>query len=160
MRQILLLIALALAATPVQAQTVFRSVMPDGSIIFGDKAEPGARESKGITLPPPNIAVPPPAPARAPAPAPAPAAATTPAAPKPPAVSPEVQVTTAEDELREARAALESGRDEKAGERIHLKGGGTRLSDDYYGRIKSLEAAVAAAQKKLEGAYVKREAAR
>lgn len=157
MRQILLLIALALAlaATAAQAQVVFRSVMPDGSVIYGDMAEPGARESKRVTLPPPNISVSPPAPAKK---TPAPASAAAP--PKPPAASPDALVMSAEQELRKAQAALTSGRDETDGDRIHLKGGGTRLTDAYYERIKSLEAALAAAQKKLEDAYVKREAAR
>ena len=161
MQQILLLIALALAATAAQAQVVFRSVMPDGSVIYGDKAEPGARESKRVTLPPPNISVSPPAPAKTPAKkSPAPASAAAPAPPKPPTASPDALVMSAEQELREAQAALTSGRNENAGDRIHLKGGGTRLSDAYYQRINSLEATLAAAQKKLEEAYVKREAAR
>ena len=66
MRQATLLIALAFAATAAQGQTVFRSVMPDGSIVYGDKPAPGANEAKEIILPPPNIAKPPPAPPAAP----------------------------------------------------------------------------------------------
>lgn len=160
MRQILLLIVLAFAATAAQAQTVFRSVMPDGSVVYGDKPAPDAKEAKQITLPPSNVLTAP----RQPAPTSKPASPSTPApaaAPKKPAAaSPDALLVTAEEELRTARAALEAGRNEKEGERIHLKGGGTRLTDAHFERIKSLEAAVAAAQKKLEDAYAKRNAAR
>ena len=62
-----ILIAFALAAATAQAQGVFRSTMPDGRIIYGDKPAPGAKESKEVTLQP-NIAEPPKVVAPAPSP--------------------------------------------------------------------------------------------
>ena len=58
LRYIPLLFALALASPAAHAQAVFRSVMPDGKIVYGDKPAPGAKESKQVNLPPPNIAAP------------------------------------------------------------------------------------------------------
>lgn len=154
MRQIPLLTALALAASLAHAQTVFRSVMPNGSVIYGDEPAPGAKEAKKITLPPSKLSTTtrPAAPTSKPIPASAPK--------KQAAGTPDAQVTSAEQELQAAQAALEAGRKEKEGDRVGMKGGHARLSEDYFERIKSLEAAVAAAQKKLEDAYERRRYAR
>lgn len=144
MRQILLLIALALAAATAQGQAVFRSVMPDGSIVYGDKPAPGAKEAREVSLPPPNISKPPPAPPKQSAPA------TTPGQPvSEPADDP---VKTAERDLQKAKAALEAGREPKPGERVGTAGGGSRLTEAYLERVKSLETAVASAQKKFDEA--------
>jgi len=148
----MLLIVLALAATAAQAQAVFRSVMPDGSIVYGDKPAPGAKEAREVNLPPPNIANPPPAPPKQSAPA---------AAPRQPAAdSANDQVRSAELDLQKAKAALEAGREPQPGERIGRAGGGTRLTDAYFERIKSLESSVAAAQKKFDDALVQRSGGR
>jgi len=146
----MLLFALALAATAAQGQAVFRSVMPDGSIVYGDKPAPGAKETKEVSLPPPNIAKPPPAQPSAPA--------TTPrqAAPE----SADDQVRNAERELQKAKAALEAGREPQPGERIGTAGGASRLTDAYFERIKSLENAIAGAQKKLDDALARRSGGR
>lgn len=150
MRQFLLLIALALAATAAQGQTVFRSVMPDGSIVYGDKPAPGAKEAKEVSLPPPNIAKPPPVQPSAPATA----------SRQPAAESPDDQVRNAERELQKAKAALETGREPQPGEHIGTASGRSRLTDAYFQRIKSLENAVAAAQKKFDDALARRSGAR
>ena len=150
MRQILLLISLALAATAAQGQTVFRSVMPDGSIVYGDKPAPGAKEAKEVSLPPPNIAKPPPAQPSAPA--------TT--SRQPAAESADDQIRNAERELQKAKAALETGREPLPGERIGTAGGASRLTDAYFERIKSLENAIAGAQKKLDDALAQRRGGR
>ncbi len=152
MRQILLAIALVLAATAAQGQAVFRSVMPDGSIVYGDKPAPGAKEAEPVTLPAPNIVAPP----KARAPAVAPAAAPPQAAPD----SADDQVRNAERELQKAKAALEAGREPQPGERIGRVGGGSRLTEAYFERIKSLENAVAAAQKKFDDAAAQRRGGR
>jgi hypothetical protein len=154
MRQILLLIALSLAATAVQAQAVFRSMMPDGSIVYGDAPAPGAKETTKITLPPSNVVAP------TPQPAPAPASAPASAPQKQDLDRLDADVKKAEQELQAAKAALEAGRESQEGDRIGTKGGFARLSEAYFERIKSLEAAVAAAQDRLDAAYAKRNAAR
>ena len=150
MRLSLLLIALALAATVAQGQAVYRSVMPDGSIVYGDKPAPGAKEAKEVSLPPPNIAKPPPAKPSAPA--------TTPR--QPASESPDDQVRNAERDLQKAKAALEAGREPQPGERIGTAGGASRLTDAYFERIKSLENAIAGAQKKLDDALAQRRGGR
>ncbi|MEK7877470.1 MAG: DUF4124 domain-containing protein [Pseudomonadota bacterium] len=148
MRQAMLLIALALAATVAQGQAVFRSVMPDGSVVYGDQPVPGAKETKEVSLPPPNIVKPPPAPPKQSAPA------TIPRQQAPD--SADDQVRSAERDLQTAKAALEAGREPLPGERIGTVGGASRLTDAYFQRIKSLENAVAGAQKKFDDALVRR----
>lgn len=161
MRQISLLAALALVAGLAHAQNVIRSEMPDGSVVYGDKPAPGAKATKIITLPPSNVSTPPPrqtAPASKPTPDAGPAPA--PEAKKSPVEIADAQVARAEEELRAAQAALEAGRDAREGERIGTTGGRARMSESYFERIRALEAAVAAAQKKLEDAYEMRRYAR
>ena len=148
MRQAMLLIALVLAATSAQGQAVFRSVMPDGSIVYGDKPAPGAKEAKPVTLPAPNIV----APAQPSAPA------TTSRQQAPDAAND--QVRKAEQDLQKAKAALEAGREPQPGERAGTAGRASRLTDAYFERIKSLENAIAAAQKQLDDALARRSGAR
>ena len=152
MRIAMLLIALALAATAVQGQAVFRSVMPDGSVVYGDKPAPGAKETKEVSLPPPNISKPPPAPPKKSAPATAPG--------QPATDSADDQVRNAERELQKAKAALETGREPQPGERIGTASGASRLTDAYFERIKSLENAIVGAQKKLDDALAQRRGGR
>ncbi len=45
-RRVPLLLLLAMLATGAHAQAVYRSVMPDGKIVYGNKPEPGAKEAK------------------------------------------------------------------------------------------------------------------
>ena len=140
----LLMLALALATIAAHAQKpVYRSVMPDGKIVYGDKPAPGAQESNQVNLPPPNIVAPTPRSA-APQTAPGAAAAGT------------ADVRKAQEAVDAARAALEAGREPQENERtgVARKGGGatSQLNDAYYQRIKTLEGAVAAAQARLDAA--------
>jgi len=150
----MLLITLALAATAAQGQAVFRSVMPDGRIVYGDQPAPGAKETKEVSLPQPNIATPPPAPAPPKQSAPA----TTPRQQAPD--SDDDRVRSAERDLQTAKAALEAGREPQPGERAGSAGGASRLTDAYFQRIQSLETAVASAQKKFDDAVARRRGGR
>ena len=141
MRQAILLFTLAFAALTAHGQAVFRSVMPDGRIIYGDKPAPGASEAKEVTLPKPNIIAPV---STKPAPATKPKDAGAEAATDP--------VKSAQQRLDAAKAALEAGREEKEGDRIGTVKGTARLTEAYYQRVKALEDAVAAAQKQLDDA--------
>lgn len=155
MRQAVLVITLALAAaTALAQQPIFRSVMPDGRIIYGDKPVPGAKEAERVRLPPSNIASP-----------------TQPsgagASPRQQALdAADAEVQDAQRVLDAAKAALEAGREPQEGERAGTtinKGrstGSTRASDTYVQRIEALEDAVAAAQKNLDDALARRNAAR
>jgi hypothetical protein len=143
MRHTIFLIALAFVATTAQAQAVFRSVMPDGKIVYGDKPAPGAKESKQVNLPPPNISTST-QPQASPADAPAAAGSNS------------VEIAAARQNLEAAKKALEAGREPLEGERtgIARKGGAvnSQLNEAYFQRIQSLEQAVAAAQQQLDEA--------
>lgn len=142
MQRIAPALVLALVTATAQAQAVFRSVMPDGKIVYGNKPEPGAKESKQVNLVPLNISAPTPG-SGGPAPAPAPTAENN------------AEIATAKQDLDAAQRALAAGREQQEGDRIGVaKGGGatSRLADSYYQRVKALEDAVAAAQAQFEAA--------
>ena len=143
MRHILFLLGLvlaapALAASAPAAEGVYRSVMPDGKIVYGSKPEPGAKESAPVSLPPPNIS--------APTPRGAPP-------PPPPKGSSGTDIRSAQQALEDAKKALEDGREPLESERLGVANkGSSRLTDAYYQRIKGLENAITAAQAKLDAA--------
>lgn len=146
MRLALIVLLSALGATA-HAQTIYRSVMPDGKIVFGDKPAPGAKESKPVVQRPPNISTPGPTSAGAPS-------------SRQQALEGAVgDVNTAQRQLDRARAALEAGRAPSAEERIGTKTG-MRTTEAYDQRIKSLEQDVGTAQKQLDEALGKRNDAR
>ena len=63
------------------------------------------------------------------------------------------EITRAQQNLHDAEQALRNGRTPLPGERRGLAGGGSRLDAKYFARIKHLEDAVKAAQKRLDKAY-------
>ena len=138
---ILLLLTLALGATTAQSQAMFRSVMPDGKIVYGDKPAPGAKESKRVNLAPLNIATP----QQAPDTGGAPPGAT-------PAGNSDADLAASRQNLEAAKKALTEGREQREGDRIGIAKGGSRPSDSYLERVKSLEDAVTAAQQHLDNA--------
>lgn len=149
-------LAFALAAQVASAQ-IYRSVLPDGSIVYSDKPTPGARDARELELPPPNVALPGPVSPPAP-PAAVGATGATPAASLDAAQN---EVIKAGEALDAARAALEAGREPQAGETIGTAiPGRTRKSDAYEQRLQSLENAVTRAQKRLDEALARRNALR
>ena len=123
----------------------YRSVMPDGKIIYGDKPAPGAKESKKLNLAPLNISTPQPAPDNSAAAEKATANATRDAR--------DAQIAEAKQKLDAAKRALEAGREIREGDRIGLakgSGGTSRPSEQYTERVKQLEDAVANAQRELD----------
>ena len=139
-----ILILFVFACSAAHAQAVFRSLMPDGKIIYGDKPAPGAKESKQVNLPPANISTSPPSQTITPI---SPNAATVPGATKP-----GDSVVAAREKLEAAKKALAAGRDPQEGERIGTKGGNSRTTEQYADRVKSLEDAVSSAQRQLDDA--------
>lgn len=143
-QRIFVLLTFALMATAVHAQAVFRSVMPNGKIVYGNKPEPGAKESKQVNLAPLNISTP------------TPAGSSGAADGAPPPGNNSADVATARQNLEAAQRALETGREVREGDRTAnaSKGGTTtsRLNESYLQRVKQLEDAVAAAQLQLEEA--------
>jgi hypothetical protein len=63
-----------------------------------------------------------------------------------------VDPASAREELKKAKAALEAGQEPRPGERIGTAGGKSRLTPEYFERIKALEKAVSDAQKKADSA--------
>ena len=141
MLDILLFLTLTLAVTTAQSQAMFRSVMPDGKIVYGDKPAPGAKETKRVNLAPLNIATPQQATDTAEA---------TPGAT--PAGNSAAELTAARQNLEAAQKALAEGREQREGDRIGIAKGGSRPSDSYLERVKSMEDAVTAAQQQLDNA--------
>ncbi len=146
MRLALLILVTALSAGA-HAQAIYRSVMPDGKIVFGDKPAPGAKESKPVALRPPNVSTP------------GPTSGGAPSARQQNLDGAVADTNAAQQNLDRARAALESGREPTAGERVSTKSG-TRTTDAYEQRIKALEQDVANAQKQYDEAQARRNEAR
>jgi hypothetical protein len=144
-RHLLLLLVLALCPMAAQAQGMYRSVTPDGKVIYSDKPAPDAKESKKLNLAPLNVATPPRAPDTV--------QPKNPADPAP--IDKTAEVNAARQRLEAAQKALNEGREQREGDRLGVaKGGGgtSRLSESYLERVKGLEDAVAAAQQQLENA--------
>ena len=143
-------------ALPPPAQKIYKVQMPDGSIVFTDSVPRGAKviEERDASKAP-QLTIPPPA---------RPTASTRP--PAADARSPSSidkasgEVEAAERALREAQAELERGREPQEGERLGLKGGGSRLSPEYETRVRQLELRVTQAEERLKAAYAARNAAR
>jgi hypothetical protein len=152
-------IASCVCATPLPAlaQTIYKVQMPDGSILFTDTPPPEAKVLEERT----SKATPPRAPAGK--------TVQTPLSPPPPGTpkgtvnkldTAAAEITAAERDLTIARRKLELGREPLPGERLGLKGGGTRLSPEYEARVSLLEQDVAAAEARLRRAHDARNAAR
>ncbi len=149
---------MALPAREGAAQPIYRSVMPDGSIVYSDKPTPGARDARELELPPPNIALPEPTGTSGASGVSAGAQGAPPASRLDAAQD---EVVRASDALDAARAALEAGREPQAGETMGTAiPGRARRTDAYVQRLKSLEDGVARAQKRLDDALTQRNALR
>ncbi|HEX7385491.1 MAG TPA: hypothetical protein VF291_14335, partial [Burkholderiaceae bacterium] len=128
---------------------VYKYVYPDGRIVYSDEPVPGARlEAQVEAPPPPDMSSPPAAPPRPVPAAPAPASG------KAPATLDQAwdRLKLARQQLKEAKARLESGREPLEGERTGTATGGSRLNDTYWARQKANESAVDAAEKRVREA--------
>lgn len=144
LKRLLPLCFLLVAALPAQraaAQVNYKSTMPDGKVIYGDKPAPGATKvdklkaptTQGITGP------------------------TT----KEGAVlkdlekdrvardARESRLRAARDKVKQAEAALAAGKEPREGERIGTANGKSRLADSYLDRQKQLEQDLARARAEL-----------
>ena len=140
-----------LAGGTVEQGFYYQSIMPDGRKVIGDKPAPGAKEVHKMPLTNGNTSAP----------------LSIPAQPGDGAASNQqtldaatAEVTAAQRNLAAAKAALESGQEPQGGERTGTAKGGSQLTGAYAKRIKSLEDGVAAAQKQLDDALSRRNAAR
>ena len=135
------LLAAALCPQLAQAQLNYKSTMPDGKVIYGDKPAPGAVKVDKLK-------------------APSTKGITAPSAKEGEVLSDmeksraardakEARIRTAEDAVSKAEAALAAGKEPRAGERIGTASGGWRLTEGYLERIKQLEQDVAKARANL-----------
>lgn len=152
-----ILVLLACAAAPAAAQTVYKSVMPDGSIVYGNGPAKGAAKVEPIKVEPPVVTDSPPAP-------PSPEAArrvredlrTEDAAW---AKSAE-ELRSAEEALSAAKLAQQSGVAPLPGEMVGNAGGGVRPSEAYFARQQQLADDVKKAQARVDAAIAARNALR
>lgn len=143
-------VALALCCTGALAQQpIFKSTMPDGRVIYGEKPESGAKRVDKVEAPPPKSGI-------------------TGLTPEEKARAEQItrqratenaaadkkqrELDEARKQLKAAEAARDAGKEPLPGERLGLAGGGSRLSDAYHARQKNLDAAVEAARKRLQAA--------
>ena len=128
-------------------QPVYKSTMPDGKIVYGEKPTPGAAKVETIEVPPAKAgissALTPEEKARAEALTKQRAQANAADAAR------ENRLALARKAVADAEAAIAKGKEPLPGERQGLAGGGSRLSEAYFARQKSLEEALAKARKNL-----------
>ena len=129
-----LLVALAQSAP---AQTLYKSTLPDGSVVYGDKPAPGAVKSEEQKPDTSKQGIVPPK-------APTTAAKKTEANPK------EERIRAAEKALKDAEAAQAAGKEPTAGDRLGTVSGNQRLTEEYWARQKQLEQGVEQARANLE----------
>ncbi len=141
-------IAAALLLQPAAAQTLYKSTMPDGRVVYGDKPAPGAAKveetqpdsSKGLG----GIT-----------------------AREQEALkdmektrlqreAAQEELQAAEQKLKHAQAALAVGKEPFASERIGTAGGESRLNEAYFDRQRQLEEAVDKARREYDEARSRR----
>lgn len=143
-----------LALAPMVSAEVYRSVTPDGRVIYSDRPPSDAVRTDQIAEPPP-----PPADRRQEATEQAEQNRASRAAideerraKSADVAAAEKDVRDAERELAAARKRLEAGQVEQEGDRTGTVGGKARRSDAYLTRVGRLEAEVATAQARLKEA--------
>jgi hypothetical protein len=142
------------AALPVKAtETVYKSIMPDGSIVYGNGPVKGAAKVEPITVQPPVVTDSPPPP-------PSPEAARR--------VREDLRaddaawskatqdVRSAEEALNAAKLAQKAGVEPLPGEMVGNAGGGVRPSEAYLARQQQLADDVKKAQARLDAALAAR----
>lgn len=130
---------------PAEAQTLYKSTLPDGRIIYGEKPVTGAanveaiqpdtskgglggpRTSEQERLKDMEKA-------------------------RPQRDAGDARLQAALQKLKDAEAARDTGKDPLPGERIGTAGGASRLTDAYHERQRGLEEAVAKARRELDTA--------
>jgi len=137
------ILAAALALQAAMAQTLYKSTMPDGRIVYGDKPAPGAvkvEERKPKTA---KSGVAPPTAREK-------AVLKQLETERQMRESAQDRVRRAELALHDAEVAAAMGKEPQPNERLGTAGKGQRLTDAYWERQKRLEEAVEQARRNLE----------
>jgi hypothetical protein len=125
------------------AQTLYKSTMPDGKIVYGEAPVPGAKRVDTVEPPPAKTGVTAATDAEKARAAQAAAKASASANASP-------ALSDARQALQKAEAARDAGKEPLPGERLGTAGGASRLTEAYFARQKALESAVEVARKKVE----------
>ena len=141
--------AVCLLSASAFAQTVYKSIMPDGRVVYGEKPVAGAARTETLEPVAPKAGIPG---LTAEEKARAAQIDRQRAAAGAVANESERELDDARRELQRAEAAREAGKEPLPGERIGMAGGGSRLNEAYHARQKSLEDAVADARRRLSNA--------
>jgi uncharacterized protein DUF4124 len=122
----------AALSLPVVAQTLYKSVLPDGRVVYGDKPDPGAAkvEEQKPDISKRGLGGSTPREAEA-------LKAMEESRSKREAADEKSRST--QDAVRAAEQARAAGKEPLAGERTGTAGGGSRLNDSYYERQRKLE---------------------
>src|SRR5262245_12418634 len=139
------LAAIASVALPALGQTFYKSTMPDGQVIYGDKPAPGAAKVEATKVAPATKGVTPPSSGET-------QALKKLEADRQKKEAADDRMRSLEKALADAEAALAAGKEPREGERIGTVGGASRLNDAYWERQKTLESAVEQARRNLEAA--------
>lgn len=147
--------ALAVTAVTVSAQTLYKSIMPDGRIVYGSKPEKGAARVDKVEPKLPLIEVEPQTneAQRKRDKEQLEAMEKRLAERKTARDKAEQEIFAAKEALTAAEKALEEGKTPLPGERLSTADGGSRLSEAYAERLKRTEEDVAKARDRLETAY-------
>jgi hypothetical protein len=136
-------IVAALSVQPASAATVYKSTMPDGSVIFGDQPEPGAKKVEsskpdtsdtGVELLDPGDGK----------------RLREMEEEREEGEEAQDDRRQAEADLRKAEEALANGKEPRPGERIGTAGGASRLTDEYWRRQENLQKDVTEARERLD----------
>ena len=137
------ILAAALLALPVAAQTLYKSVTPDGRTVYSDKPVPDAVKTEKKQLDTSKQGVAPPTSGEK-------DALRQLESDRQARESANDRVRRAEIAVHDAEVALEMGKEPQPGERLGTAGGNQRLTDAYFARVKKLEDAVTQARRNLE----------
>jgi hypothetical protein len=136
--------AALMSTAPAWAQVIYKSTMPDGRIIYGEKAAPGAKKVEEIIPQTGKTGV---------------GGGATPAEKeqlqqhenaRKKDEARQQDIREAEQALQNAEAARLAGKEPLPGERQGTAGGASRLDESYFERQKALDDAVKAARKRLD----------
>ena len=146
-RSLLLLgfIAGLLALAPVAAQVMYKSTLPDGRVVYGDKPDPAAAKVEQFIPDTPSQGLGGSTPREA-------EAVQEMGKARGERESADARVQAAHKALEAAQAARAAGIEPLPGERIGTAGGGSRLNESYDLRQRQLNEAVEKARRDLEQA--------
>ena len=130
-----------LAAAP--AQTLYKSTMPDGRVVYGDKPAPGAAKVEGRKTDIGKKGVAPPSARET-------AVLNQMTKERQAREAAQDRVRRAEIALHDAEVAQQMGREPQPNERLGTASGAQRLTDGYWARQKTLDANVEKARQNLE----------